>query len=196
MPWKRSTLEGSLVSLASSWSQSLASASACVTVLCELHLWTRIFLKFYKSLSWPSPTPSKNIHLLKHLAMWVFRGGAPAPWQQGSEGAQCVDQGLACWLGARQGPEEAWALWWTQFLHDASSSSIPMPSPGLETLALSRNFHPRPSPCPYTSTSTCRVPRQDLIDLRLLICLMSLLPRRPSWRAEVLYYLAGLAAGR
>lgn len=107
-----------------------------------------------------------------------------------------MEGGLACWLGAGQGPEEAWALWWTQFLHDANSGSAPVPSPGLETLTLSRIFHPRPSPPPYTHTSTCRVPGQGLIDLRLLICLMSLLPRRPSWRAEVLYYLAGLAAGR
>ena len=84
---------------------------------------------------------------------------------------------------------------WIQFLHDASSGSVPMPSPGLETLALSRISHPRPSP-PYTRTSTCHVPGQSLIGLRLWICLLSLLPRRPSRRAEVLYYLAGLAAGR
>ena len=66
------SLEGSRVSLASSWSQSRGFASACVTVVCEVHLWTLVFLKFYKSLSRPSPTPSKIIHRLKHLAMRVF----------------------------------------------------------------------------------------------------------------------------
>lgn len=88
MPWKRSTLEGSLVSLASSWSQSLASASACVTVLCELHLWTRVFLKFYKSLSWPSPTGvSGRGHLprgsrgLRGRSVWI--GVWPVGWEPG-----------------------------------------------------------------------------------------------------------------
>lgn len=55
-----------------------------------------------------------------------------------------------------------------------------------------------PVPLPHTHalahTSTCHVPGQGLIDLRLWICLMSLLPGRPSRRAEVLYYLAAWLA--